>query len=154
MAAVRKWDEDHIKKSLKQIDPSTWLLGSSFILQRLPNPSDTATWHDKSDNSSYLLKKAPSAQSYTTSPPEDSPYISLAHEAGDASVVWTIGGDAFCKIRYIERGVTPESLWTTFRANVLASIRPKCYVTALTKTVLTCDSRDYQVELSIVLGRA
>jgi aminoglycoside phosphotransferase len=108
MSVVRKWGEGHIKKSLKQIDPNTWLLGN-YILRRSPNPSNTATWIDKSDGSSYLLEEASTSQSCMTSSP-DSPHISLVHEAGDASVVWAIGSDALCKIRYIEKGVTPESV--------------------------------------------
>ena len=39
----------------------------------------------------------------------NSPYIKLIHEAGDASAVWSIGGNGICKVRYIEEGVTPES---------------------------------------------
>jgi hypothetical protein len=36
-------------------------------------------------------------------------YIQLVHEAGDASAVWAVGNVAFCKVKYIEYGVTPES---------------------------------------------
>ncbi|KAK7188809.1 hypothetical protein PSPO01_04918 [Paraphaeosphaeria sporulosa] len=44
----------------------------------------------------------------------DSPYITLIHEAGDASAVWSIGNNAFYKVKYIERGVTPESVTLNF----------------------------------------
>ncbi|KAF2186110.1 hypothetical protein K469DRAFT_154025 [Zopfia rhizophila CBS 207.26] len=108
MVAVRKWGEDHINRSLKQIDLNTWLIGS-LILHRSPRPSGTATWNDESDNSSYTLTEAPILHRFATSQP-NSPYINLVHEAGDASAVWSIGNSALCKIRYIEEGVTPESV--------------------------------------------
>ncbi|KAF2760068.1 hypothetical protein EJ05DRAFT_271274 [Pseudovirgaria hyperparasitica] len=89
MVVQRKWGDNHINKSFKQIDRSTWLIGK-FVLHRSPSPSDTATWNDDSDNSSYTLTP------------------------GDASAVWSIGGNAICKVRYTEEGVTPESVTLNF----------------------------------------
>jgi hypothetical protein len=112
MVVERKWGEDHISKSLKQIDANTWLIGH-VVLHRSPFPSDTATWNDDSDNSSYTLTEAsiPLPAATTTA---DSPYIELVYEAGDASAVWSIGRNALCKVRYIEEGVTPESITLNF----------------------------------------
>ena len=93
--------EDHINQSLKQIDSNTWLIGG-LVLRRSPSSSDTATWNDDSDNSSYTLTEAPSHFPSAITPP-NSPYIKLVHEAGDASAVWLIGNNAFCKVRYIEK---------------------------------------------------
>jgi hypothetical protein len=81
MAVVRKWGEDHINKSLKQIDSNTWLIGG-LVLHRSPCPSDAATWNDDGDNSSYTLTEAPTPLPSATTPP-DSPYIKLVYEAGD-----------------------------------------------------------------------
>ncbi|KAF2240342.1 hypothetical protein BU26DRAFT_526084 [Trematosphaeria pertusa] len=114
MVVVRKWGEDHINKSLRQIDSNTWLIGG-LILYRSPCPSDGATWNDDGDHSSYTLTEAPIPLPPTTSP--DSPYIKLVHEAGDASAVWSIGNSAFCKVRYIEEGITPESITLDFVQN-------------------------------------
>ncbi|TID21012.1 hypothetical protein E2P81_ATG05639 [Venturia nashicola] len=77
MVVVRKWGENHINKSLKQIDSNTWLIGG-FVLHRSPFPSNTATWNDDGDNSSYTLKQAP----IPATAPTASPYIKLVHEAG------------------------------------------------------------------------
>lgn len=114
MVVVCKWGEDHINKSLKQIDSSTWLIGP-IILHRSPYSSDTATWNDDSDNSSYTLTELPHPPPSTTMP--NSPFIKLVHEAGDASAVWSIGESAFCKVRYIDEAVTPESATLNFVRN-------------------------------------
>lgn len=107
MAEFRKLDHQHILKSLKQIDKNTWLLGN-LVLQRLPDPSTKfATWKDD-DGSNFLLTVA--CKSLQTAITDiDSPYITLIHEAGDASAVWSIGNNAICKARYTRPGITSES---------------------------------------------
>jgi hypothetical protein len=112
MVVVRKWGEDHINTSLRQIDSSTWLIGD-LVLHRSLDRFDAATWNDGTDNSSYKLTKATTPLPSATTPP-DSPYIKLVHEAGDVSVVWSIGSIALCKVRYIEEGVTAESVTLNF----------------------------------------
>ncbi|KAI1336712.1 hypothetical protein F5Y15DRAFT_393828 [Xylariaceae sp. FL0016] len=107
MPDKRKWGDQHINKSIKQIDAATWLIGD-FILHRSPTQSDHANWTDDRDHSSYHLSKRPSQVLASTTPP-NTPYIQLVHEAGDASAVWSIGSNVLCKARYIEEGVTPES---------------------------------------------
>jgi len=111
MAIVRKWGGDHINKSLKQIDSDTWLIGG-LVLHRSPCPSDTATWNDDGDNSSYTLTGAPTPLPSATTP--DSPYIKLVYKAGNTSAVWSIGNNTLYKVRYIEEGVTPESVTLNF----------------------------------------
>jgi hypothetical protein len=108
MVVVRKWGEDHISKSLKQIDTHTWLIGN-VVLHRSPFPSATATWNDSSDNSSYTLTEASLPLPATTTP-ANSPYIKLIHEAGDASAVWSIGSNAICKVRYIDCRFTIDNI--------------------------------------------
>ena len=85
MTDPRKYGEDHINKSLKQIDSETWLIGD-LVLHRSPYPSDAATWNDDSGNSSYTLTEAPTPLPSATTPP-DSPYIKLIYEAGDACAI-------------------------------------------------------------------
>ncbi|KAL9084082.1 MAG: hypothetical protein Q9165_008219 [Trypethelium subeluteriae] len=110
MVVLRKWGDNHINKSLKQIDLNTWLIGN-FVLHRSLKQSSTATWNDI-DGSSYTLTEAPSPPPPTVAP--NGPHTALVHEAGDASAVWSIGHVAFCKVRYIEEGVTPESITLNF----------------------------------------
>ena len=121
----RKWGEDHINKSLKQIDSETWLI-SGLVLHRSPypsdvatcnddsdNPSDVVTWNDDSDKSSYTLTEAPTPLLSATTPP-DSPYIKLIYEAGDARAIWSIGNSVMCKATYTTKGTTPESVTLNF----------------------------------------
>lgn len=112
MVAVRKSWKYHIRNSLRQVDSNTWLIGS-FLLQRSSTPSDKATWVDEIDNSSYTVTEAPASHHLTASEPNNT-YVSVVHEAGDASIVWAIGSSAICKIRYIEEDVTPESVTLNF----------------------------------------
>jgi len=110
MAEFRKFGDQHILKSLKEIDENTWLIGR-FVLQRLPR-SETgvmglATWKEN-DGASFVLKKPPTPLPEASADIK-SPHITLIHEAGDASAVWSIGNNALCKARYTVPGITPES---------------------------------------------
>ena len=46
MVVERKWGDNHITKSLKQIDANTWLIGH-LVLRRSLTPSDTFFFNDK-----------------------------------------------------------------------------------------------------------
>ncbi|KAF1347261.1 hypothetical protein EJ07DRAFT_160399 [Lizonia empirigonia] len=107
-----EWDDGHISRALRQIDSDSWILGK-FVLRRLPYLSDAATWNDNGDNSSYILEKTLSPHPPATLQ-SDSPYIRLVHQAGHASAVWAVGTKAFCKIKYVENGTTPESTTLEF----------------------------------------
>lgn len=107
-----KWGEDHINKSLKQINSNTQLI-SGLMLHQSPCPSKMATQNDDGDNSSYTLIEAPTPLPPTTTPP-NSPYIKLVYEAGDAFAIQSIGNNALYKVRYIEEGVTPELVTLDF----------------------------------------
>ena len=111
----RKWGEDHINKSIKQIDSETWLIGG-HVLHRSPYPSDVATWNDDSDKSSYTLTVAPTPLLSATTP-LDSPYIKLIYESRDARAIWSIGNSVVCKAAYTTKGTTPESVTLNFVRN-------------------------------------
>ncbi|TID19416.1 hypothetical protein E2P81_ATG06585 [Venturia nashicola] len=108
---VRKFSQNYILSSVKQIDSSSWLFGS-LILRRSTSPSNTATWVDENDNSSYTLEAAPASPPSTS--PVESPHVTLVYRCGGASAVWSIGSNAFCKVRFITEGVTPESVTLNF----------------------------------------
>ncbi|KAL2362010.1 hypothetical protein RJZ56_005082 [Blastomyces dermatitidis] len=96
-----------VRESVKQVDPSRWLIGS-LMLRRSSFASDTVTWKDDGDNSNYTLMDAPTPRPPTTPLPPNDPYIVLVYDAGDSSAVWSIGHNAFCKVKLIVRGTTPE----------------------------------------------
>jgi hypothetical protein len=114
MPDLRQWGDNHINKSLRQLDRTSWLVGDSGLVLRrslTPQPTGTASWNDEGDGSgsNYTLTRAvvdPGPETSIASQEneevlvvEDSPYIKLVHEAGDASAVWAIGTNAFCKVR-------------------------------------------------------
>jgi hypothetical protein len=106
LADCRKFGDQHIRRSLKQIDQYTWLIGD-LILRRILGPSEFIAWKDD-DGSNFSLMVAPRPLPSTTIE-VDSPHIKLIHEAGDASAIWSIGNNAVCKARYTLPGITPES---------------------------------------------
>ena len=120
MPNVRKGNGIHINKSLQQLDGESWLIGQHHILRRSPFLSDTATWNDYVDKSSYTLTRtsearpaaaaAASSSTGTAATVTKTPHATLIHEAGDASAVWSLGSSALCKARYTLAGVTPESV--------------------------------------------
>ncbi|KAF9733830.1 hypothetical protein PMIN06_010471 [Paraphaeosphaeria minitans] len=117
MAVERKYGNNHINQSLKQIDSNSWLVGS-FILRRSPYRSEHATWND--GDASYTLMRTTALWTTTEL---NNPYIKLVHEAGDASAVWSIGNTAFCKVKYIERNVTPEAVTLDFVQKQIPSFK-------------------------------
>ena len=72
MVIVRIWGEAHIYEILKQIDSKLWFI-DGVVLHQSPYSSDTATWNDDGDNSSYTLTESPHPRLSTTTP--DSRYI-------------------------------------------------------------------------------
>jgi hypothetical protein len=111
MSGSCKFNDNHILKSIRQVDERTWLIGN-LVLQRLPDSSSKlAMWKDN-DGSSFTLNVGPNPLPTATTD-INSPYITLIHEAGNASAVWGIGNNVICKARYTQPGVTPES--TTLR---------------------------------------
>lgn len=120
---LRKWGEDHINRSIKQVNDHTWLMGN-FALRRFTTDYDAAavTWIDSVDKSAWFLREnpndslpvasVPSSSSFSSSSNTrvDSAYIKLIHEAGDFSAVWAIGNDVICKTRFREANVTAESV--------------------------------------------
>lgn len=111
VVGVRKFGQNHILNSVKQIDLSSWLFGS-LILRRSTSPSNTATWVDENDNSSYIFKVVPASP--LSASLVESPHVTLVYECGGASAVQSIGSNAFYKVRFITEGITPESVTLNF----------------------------------------
>ncbi|KAL3421625.1 hypothetical protein PVAG01_05781 [Phlyctema vagabunda] len=101
-----------IAETLQEIDSNSWLVGP-LILRRSIGRSNTATWYDEVDNSSYTLTDAPNPPPESTSIEqhilpasfrfqEPKPLVRKVYNAGYSIATWAIGNKAFCtaKIRY------------------------------------------------------
>ncbi|KAJ5574008.1 uncharacterized protein N7459_008435 [Penicillium hispanicum] len=105
--------EGPITDSVKEIDKDTWRIGGP-ILHRSMGPSHRSTWYDRMDGFSYFITDAP------VPPPPSMPLrannstIKLVYDAGKNSAVWSIGNDAFCKVKTRIVGTTPEATTIAF----------------------------------------
>lgn len=106
-------EKGKIKTAIRRVgsDPNAWLAGN-VLLRRLPFISNSADWIDELRGSSYILEKAPIPEPDTVPLGDDSP-IKLVHQAGDASMVWSVGSRAFCKVKIAHEAATPE--WATLQ---------------------------------------
>ena len=101
-----------MRDSIKQVDENTLLIGD-LILHSSSGRSDTSTsditsWYDSADNLSYTLTNAPIPPPPTVPLCMDNPKIVLVYDVGNCSAVWSIGNDAFCKVKTLEEGATSE----------------------------------------------
>ncbi|CZS91143.1 uncharacterized protein RAG0_01900 [Rhynchosporium agropyri] len=84
-----------------------WLLGSSIICERVTTPIPSIaiiSWQD-GDGTFYLRERVEEDLVL----PEDGLETGLAHEAGTSAAVWSIGVDAFCKVKAWREGMELES---------------------------------------------
>lgn len=123
-----KMGDDHINKSIQQINSDTWQLPwVNLVLRRQSQTSSPAsvqedatppiaTWIDDIYNTRYTLtSEQPLLPSSTTST-RDSP-IKLIYEMADQSAVWSIGSNVVCKVKYTQGGHTSESATLNFVHN-------------------------------------
>ncbi|KAJ5545522.1 hypothetical protein N7461_007826 [Penicillium sp. DV-2018c] len=100
--------EDPVRESIKQVDENTWLIGP-LILHRSSGYTDTATWYDQDDDTSYIITDAPDPAPPSVQLPPDHPNFALVYDAGDCSAVWSVGNTAFCKVKVRAKDTTPEA---------------------------------------------
>ena len=105
-------DDDHISMALQQIDSESWLLGN-VVLRRLLYASESSSWNDGHDQSSYIFEEAHIPHPQTT-PLSDNQYVRVVHQIGNASAVWAIGANALCKVKRVEEDVTSEATTLQF----------------------------------------
>jgi hypothetical protein len=88
-----------INKSLKQVDQKRWHIGSFVceLIQSTPPADAVVVWHDH--DSTYILRKKRDDETASETFAGFSDEIKLVHEGGDASAIWSIGSNAFCKVK-------------------------------------------------------
>lgn len=110
---ISKMIDCPIRDSIKKIDGDQWLIGGQILL-RSRGFSLLSTWYDEAADFSYSLTEAP------TPPPPSVPLsphdstIQLVYDVGNSSAVWSVGNDAFCKVKYRVANTTPEAATLAF----------------------------------------
>jgi len=96
-----------IGTSVRRLTPHRWMLGSSKVCERVttPIPSNAIiSWQDN-DGAFYLRERIEGDLVV----PEDYIETGLVHEGGTSAAVWSIGVDAFCKVKAWCEGMELES---------------------------------------------
>lgn len=90
----------HVRDSVRQIDETSWLVGTKHILRHVQGPpnEDDCLWENASDSSHYTLSAAPEP------PPHEGPlapggHARQIHDAGDVSAVFNFGDTLIIKVR-------------------------------------------------------
>ncbi|KAK3320190.1 hypothetical protein B0T19DRAFT_283631 [Cercophora scortea] len=109
----------HVRDSVKQIDKTSWLVGSKHVLRHLQGPrtEDDCLWENSSDGSYYTL-------STLTAPVPPPDVGSLApdgharqiHDAGDVSAVFSFGDALIIKVRIANDNTRREPQTLAFLA--------------------------------------
>lgn len=93
--------------SVRRLTPGRWMLGSSKVCERVttPNPSNAIiSWQD-GEGIFYLRERVEGDLLL----PEDGLEAGLVHKGGTSAAVWSIGTNAFCKVKAWCEGLEPES---------------------------------------------
>ncbi|KAH9221682.1 hypothetical protein DL95DRAFT_355778 [Leptodontidium sp. 2 PMI_412] len=96
-----------ISTSVRRLTRDRWMLGSSKICERVtrPIPSNAIiSWQD-GDGTFYLRERVDGDLSV----PKDGSETGLVHEGGTSAAVWSIGANAFCKVKAWREGMELES---------------------------------------------
>lgn len=107
-----------VRDGVKQVDEYTWLIGEKFLLHRSTvrlGGIGIARWKD-ADGSYYTLTDAPTPLPAASALPS-SPHITKVHDLGDASAVFSIGDNAFCKIKEHRKDEASEAATLKFLHN-------------------------------------
>ncbi|KAB5515598.1 kinase-like domain-containing protein [Coniochaeta sp. 2T2.1] len=88
----------HVRDSVRQIDPQSWLIGGEFVVSRRRS-AQGSLWGDSHGWGYTILDPPPFPPSTSPLPPES--HVRLIHDAGDASAVWTFG-HAFLKVKLVQ----------------------------------------------------
>ncbi|KAH7016272.1 uncharacterized protein B0I36DRAFT_368835 [Microdochium trichocladiopsis] len=98
----------HVRDSVRQIDNTTWLIGTSHVLRLEQGPGNSGSlWENSSDGSSYDLSRAPEPLPNARPIPDNS-HVRQIHDAGDASAVFAFGDALILKIRLATHGTRQE----------------------------------------------
>ncbi|KAG4438168.1 hypothetical protein IFR05_006336 [Cadophora sp. M221] len=93
--------------SVRRLTRDRWMLGSSKVCERVTTPiasNAITSWQD-GDGTFYLRERVDGDLLV----PEDGLETGLVHEGVSSAAVWSIGVDAFCKVKAWREGMELES---------------------------------------------
>jgi hypothetical protein len=105
--------EESIRELIKQVSPNMWIVGP-LKLHCSKGFSDTSTWYDEGDDLSYTVTSAPIPLPSTEFLSANQHQIKLVYDIGHSSAVWSVGNNAFCKVKVRMYGTTPEAEMLAF----------------------------------------
>ena len=96
-----------IATSIRRLTPDRWMLGSSKVCERATttNPSNAIVSWEDGKGIFYLRERVKDDPLL----PEDGIETGLVHQGGTSAAVWSIGTNAFCKVKAWCEGLEPES---------------------------------------------
>lgn len=103
-----------VDHSIQEIDDDSWIIGNRILLSRQASPTSSFQWSDGA-GSFYVISDA----SYPLPPSRPLPAtsnIQMVYNAGGASAVWSVG-DAFCKVKILDRCATREHVTLNYLNN-------------------------------------
>lgn len=91
----------HVRDSVRQIDETSWLVGTKHILRHIQGPSkdDNFLWKNPSDGSHYTLSAVPEPPPAGVGPLIPGAHACQIHDAGDVSAVFNFGDALIIKVR-------------------------------------------------------
>ncbi|KAI9743915.1 MAG: hypothetical protein M1818_002649 [Claussenomyces sp. TS43310] len=98
--------------SIRRLTPERWMMGSSTICERVmtPNPANAiVSWEDGDDT--FRLRERAEGEILSLG---DGSETGLVHEGGTSAAVWSIGANAFCKVKAWHKGMELESKTIAF----------------------------------------
>lgn len=98
--------------SILRLTPDRWMMGSSKICERGMTPDSAnsiISWKD-GDYTLYLRERVEE----DLSSPDDALETGVVHEGGTSAAVWSIGENAFCKVKAWQEGMELESRTIAF----------------------------------------
>lgn len=102
----------HVRHAVKQIDPTSWLIGSNHILRLTQGACEgDFLWENPGDSSHYSLYAAPVPTPDAGPLPPDG-HARQIHDAGDVSAVFSFGNRLIAKVRIADDNTRrePETL--------------------------------------------
>ena len=114
-----------LNQSIRQISPSRWSIGS-LICERIETRQATdavaACWKEEDGESTYILRSIKHDDIAPASSIESSDEVRFVHTGGTLSAVWTIGTDAFCKVKPWNPNLESEDITIAFVKKIAPQI--------------------------------